>query len=94
VTSTTPDGGPADHERIRDAVHGVAAVVRDDGAILSLDRVGEKSIHLRLVLDPTTCDVDCVVPTPAIARMVETAVERATGTAFDVTVQVAAGDDK
>jgi hypothetical protein len=93
MTSVTPDSGRVDDERIRDAVREVAAVVEDDGAYLSLDYVEATSIRLRLVLDPTTCDVDCIVPTPMIAQMVATAVERATGTAYEVAIDVAAADD-
>jgi hypothetical protein len=87
MTPGSHDGVPEDP--IQKAVESVATAVEEDGAALTFDRVDEGTIHLRLVLDPTTCDVDCVVPTPVIAKMVESAVERATGTAYDVAIAVA-----
>jgi hypothetical protein len=73
---------------IEQAVGQVALAVEDGGALLSVDRVIDSTVHVQLVLDPTDCDEDCIVPTPDIIRMVESAVERATGAPYAVKVSV------
>lgn len=73
---------------IEQAVGEVALAVEDGGAQLSVDRVDASTVYLDLVLDLTDCDEDCIVPTPDIIRMVESAVGRATGAPYAVKVSV------
>jgi hypothetical protein len=63
-------------ERAREAIEGLAASLRADGAHLELDALDGDVLHGTLRLGERTCeDGSCIMPAPQLARMIEALVK-------------------
>jgi hypothetical protein len=80
--AATQDGAAAERAlaAAREAIAGLAASLRADGAELLLDTLDDGVLHGTLRIGELTCeDGSCILPAPQLARMVEALVKPVLG---------------